>query len=684
MQNRSFTLIPLRNSSREQLLEMPGHRHFLAKTRESLKLQGSDPINVYVISGPKFRGRLFPEQQNLLAEFSNALVFYRERELNSEIAAWKLSASHLEFLKKKARANVYNVAWDYGPIPVVQIGTCNGAPVCMTPVVPERKQRRLFKKQQIDDEIVLRVLEEHLQACLREYLSDVADLLRGACLCPKSVASQICRKAQDILQKSAAAKLKFVTDHQKGSPVANSLRRKIRDEQALELLFFEAGIAVAQAALGCLRYCIGELTDPSSLVDAAYKAVQGLGEDFLEYSTLHRCVSLLDRPPANDELSPIDEESGPLMFWVTDLLFACRFISETRKLILESGGTYPLFIFVSHHMAIYSSEAFFRHVREHMRDRFNGAVVVWTGTGRQESIQLSILAKIWLSDVQLLYLSNSLDQFEGGPKELKIDSDWVLEEIVYGAILDKSFHITQAHGNEEVRKSFLHQLQSFQWQNMTRVFSRLHTSVLFEDFVLVGKALAVKVEQHLKDVIFSTHYPTGSRLEQKDGDQLVRGCVIAGLKQKLSEMLWGLRLGITSDHWLVVQALTKASNAKFQKLQNREVTPSEIQHEMRGQRRKDQLPITTDWITKTLLQLRLKFISLGKTKLYLVSHRNRTTTFAFGLTGLINDFKLAYNVDIKPDHLIELDEIMQDAITRPVGENHAYTEVKRFTKRAGI
>lgn len=682
MLDSSFRLLPNHFSRREKILVAPDGRRFSAKTRMSLPRDSSAPKLLFVISGKRFRGRLAPTHLEIVNDFSQNLVVYRERNLSSEIAAWKAAVDTFELPQRKG--TVFDVAWDHGPIPVVQIGTCNDIPVCVTPVVPERSQYPLFRQTDINDAIVLRVLRDHLHSCLAEYMADVADHLRSAFLRPKNAASQTCRKAEQVLETSVVAKIDFIFSQKKANNAVVDLRSTIIEEQSLELSVYSAAANIVRAAIACLRFCIGECSDPTDALAKASSAIKTLSDDCLESPSLSKCVMLLEQSPPPDELSPIVGTTDHLDIpWLCDLIFACRFIGELRKWVLKHGGAYPVFIFVSHHMAVYASDLFFKVFQEYS-SKFGNTVVIWTGTGRQNHIQLAILAKIWLSDAHVLYLPNSLDRWEGGKKILSSDSDWTIEEIFYGALLEKGFHIVQADRNEKIKDAFVAQLNSYQWEHLAHTFSHFDIPFSKGDWTDRGHELASKISAHIRERIYSLHHPRFQGLTEEDGRRLNDGCIVPALKSKCKDMLLGFRLGIRSDYWLAVQGVVRASDLLFEQQQIRDVTTADIYQALQGEKRKDGHPITPDWISRVLFQLTNKKLLLGNIPLPLISkgpRRNRFNTYRFGLLTFDEEVRLTYRIEIKKE---DIADILWKIIRQPVGEYNANAEDNLVAKRARV
>jgi hypothetical protein len=677
----TFGILPSYRIKRVKRLILDGHE-ITAKVRKTLHRRSGEIKEVLVISGPQFRGRLPESERILLQNFSEKLARLRDKELASDTAAWKAGVDLLS--GKRSILKVFDIAWDHGPVPVIQVGTCLETPVCMTAVLPPKQQGQLFNNTEANSIIILQKFKTHLQPCLHEYMSDVADMLFSVQLQPKSEASRACRKADETLETSMAEKFNFLNRAAATSGEASKLAHEILQEQRHEIRMFKAAYSTAKAAIACTRYCLGEISNPQDAIDLAVQDVSSLPEYCPEKSGLLRCAELLESSPAHDELSPIANQSNTPNTWLSELITACRFISELKTIIFEHGGSERVSIFVSHHMGTYASTEFYRDLKARVEDRFNKMVVVTTGTGRRKHIQTTILAKIWLSDVQLLYLPNSLDRKEGKPeKRLGTYSDWVIEEIFYGGLLEKDFHIVRAINDEDIKEKFMDQLQQYKWESLVSAF-RLFTENLGKGgLTRHGCDLALKVEDHIRRVIYSLHHPGDKGLSEDDEGRILRSCIIPALKKRFKELIHGLRLSMHRNHWLVVQGIIKASQVRFQEMQDRFVSAREIADALKSFSRPDRRPITEKWILDVLLQIHDSKLSLGPKEFPLVEQgpwRDKHKTVRLGLNDFPKEFRLLYKDQVRIE---EIEAIMRDELVRPVGENHVIAKNFSLVQGAG-
>lgn len=640
------------HSRREKLLRLDG-RALEAKSRQTLRRGAKAPKPVYVLSGPKAFGQLPHEQAQQLRAFSDRIIPHRGQGIGSEVGAWK---------SRVLSGNSHSVAWDLGPVAVLPIGSFKSTPVCVTPVQVPRPQGALFRDRAADDLILLDALDEHLVACLEEYMSDVADLLLGAFFRKKDYALRVARKVEQTIETSVRQKLQFLNGAGDAEPRVRTRKLEVRHRYENELALYSAAASVANAAAACLRFCGGEERDWRAFLQEADHAVASLPEEVIEKGYLQKCLGLLQTKPAFDELSPLSPTDPAPNDWMSDLLLACRFLSETSHL-LQSQVPSIISIFVSHHMDVGSSELFYSSLEDFANTEFTDRFVFWTGKGRQQHIQLAILAKLWLSDVQLLYLPNSLVTYHGIKKPLKKEADWVIEEIAYGALLEKPFHCVIADGSDDVRREFRDQLTNYQWTTLRSSFRHLPLRLGPEDFRGWGKDLISNMETHLRERIFTVHHP-GSHLSSEDRGRLTRACLNYALKKRLSSMIWGLRLGILRDRWKVIQALAEASKAHLKTKGELGVTAEEVLEALGSYTRADGRPLKREWVRQVLYETQqIPGLKLGKTVFPVVqksSKRGRFDTYFFDLDKFIDEMQMFYKLSVPKS---ELEEVFWDAIS---------------------
>lgn len=649
-------------SRRQKLLRLD---HHLLKARVRTTLRGvgsSSPKNVYVLSGPLYFGRLSPEQTRTLNDFSGQLASFRNRAGTTELAAWKTALNR----KSWNELNVFGVAWDLGPVPVVQIGDLEGTPVCIT-AVPQPRQLSILMDEQANNIAFVASLERYLQACFFEYLSDVWDSLRSVFFRPKQEALEVCRKVREQISLSIIGKLTFLSESD-SSRLTAERKAAVRNQYKLEIIETRAAIAVADAAISLLEACLTGREYDKQPLDAAYSLISQVSDESLATNGLLKCARLLDFHTAGDDLSPIGHDLYDGRDWLADMGVACQMVSEVSNLTAKFG-VHSLYVFVSHHMGVYASEDFFRIYQKRTAAHYGPNVYVWTGIGRQKHIQLAILAKIWLSDIHLLYLPNSFDLVSGGRKKLRTDADWVVEELFYSRLIGKRFHVIQADGIERgepnVRQLFLDQLSSFSWVALYKAFDHLLLGLAESDYARLGGEFLPSITEHLKDRIFSVHHPRTDILTDDDLTRFERDYVRSGVRAKLKEILTGFRIALRHDHWKIIQALVRASAVSLQESDESAVTLRQILGAMSSVKRTDRLPVTLQWIDHVVREdLRPHYLAFNGKKFPLIEEgpkRGTSKTYRLALQRFLPIFVETLNISIPGEDLTEMfNEVVND------------------------
>lgn len=682
----AFKEVPdVKRSRREKLIQIDG-RSFYAIQRQTLRIAGRESKQIYVLPGQTVIGKLPPETARRVKAFSDNIIFYRERGQRSEIAAWKMRVTaadsrQSEPIEQQAMIETQQetVAWDLGPIMVLHIGELHGEPVCITPVRVPRQKSLFPSDSTIDDQIVLNVLADQIIACLDEYMSDIADLLLSAFFQKKESARRVAAKIEKIIEKSIRGKINFISDRKSDENTALK-QDEIIGHYKQDLMMYSAAATVASAAAACLTSCVGDSRDWRILLNEAHTQVFRLSDEIIEKPALIKCVELLRIRPSNDDLSALSTSAPKINRWLADLVLACRFVSEIRNLIDDHGAD-SIFIFISHHMDVYASEDFYEAVDQYASKNFASSFRIWTGKGRQQHIQIAILAKLWLSDVQMLYVPNSLDTFTGNIKDLRSSGDWVIEELTYGFALEKPLHCVIGQ-NSTIREKLQQQLESYSWESLAKSFGHVRLPMAEHNFNEIGPTIATNLNTHWRERSYSLHHPRGKRLSPEDATLLGRGCFHFALKRRFGSMLWGLRLSLKPDWWRIVQILVRLSQQKLAEGEAAAVTAEEIVKAWGNESRLDGGNPSQDWVRKTLWTLQHRTISLGKNEYTTVSEGNRKArfkTYRIGFDQLVEAVQLHYNVPVPKN---ELDEILRQVLEYPVGA--FYGESNRFEQRSGI
>jgi hypothetical protein len=536
----------------------------------------------------------------------------------------------------------------------------NGRPVCATPLsfgdkATHSSLTSLFKKSLFGEKEMLEILEKHLVPCLEQYFIYIADSFRSLFFHQsKRHALQVCRKVQAILSASVDPKLKLIEGNEElSSAAAEAIRHRVHQENDAELIFYQAASYVVLAIIEVIEYCLGVRDTYDQGLSLAQAALATVPEDTPGLIDLHECIRFLTSPAQRDTLTPLADTYDAETSWGADLRQAAHFISHILSLMNDFGKD-SLFVFVTYHMGVYASEEFYRQFKEfgcgEQSRTSKTHVVVLTGFGRQAHITLSILAKIWISDVYVIYVPNSLGAFDKPEKTLRRRNDWFIEELYYGFETDAFVHFVIAKPtrpeSERVLDKLLQQIEEYE-------FTSIDPLIRAEKCRETGLVMIQSVRRHLRSKTFTTHQPGRRSLSDDDRRNLRDGVLVPALKNRMRDRVRALRLGLIRDHWGVVQAIHAASWNKNTR-KRRWATTEEVTERF-SWKRLDGYPVRASWVRKVIREhLSDLVITVGSMKVPLVKEGPRIgkqKTVKFTLDSIIDAILKFYRLPVSPSVL---------------------------------
>ena len=143
---------------------------------------------------------------------------------------------------------------------------------------------------------------------------------------------------------------------------------------------------------------------------------------------------------SNDTLTrELNRKKASIPDWAFLIGQVSRFVGEIRRATHYKDKLLPVpRVFLGHHFTVKDS-AFF-HAAFCLK---YGDEVVRIIRGRQLGIDISwsMLALIWLSDHQILFIPDSLEESDGQFRKLGKSEDWVIKELLYGRYIYARFTI---------------------------------------------------------------------------------------------------------------------------------------------------------------------------------------------------------------------------------------------------
>jgi hypothetical protein len=640
---------PSPQSARVRSLEIGTYR-IPARVRMALRDGGNNIDEALVISGPLYEKLVGPSERDRLKEFEGVLLPFGTGPFSGRSEMATLKAAVDPNVHLSTSLPISKVAWWDGIVPALQIGTSKGLPVYCTRAYPDRKRRAVENISASDsDLIILRSFEWSADFCFKEYLRDIADMLRGALFRSPSGTLGVCRQVERILGESIDRKLSMMmrepvdTNH----PELKRIYTFFQQEAQGRIAVLKASVAVITAAVAALRWCVEGIQDPRAQISEALNAARELSDNAPERTELLRCARYLNSCPSTDRPDPLPQSSDRDNDWLHDLIVACRYITEIKS-IREHSSHSHVRVFVIHYTGTYAADGFYRQSRRYF-DSLNASVDWWTGEGDHENVAINVLARMWLSDEIVLYVPNTLAQYRGGPRPLDIERDWVVQELLYATAANKSISVIQAEGiskaTPSVHQDLLDQLRNFNWSAADSSLADGKLRLANRAFAKYGPRLLGRLVQEFGNPNPILHHPTPENLIPEDAQALLKGPLACALKERFAGTMRCLRSGVTPDAWILVQALYEF-NGRQVGAGRRFATAEEIERTLANSRRTDGSKFEAGWIRRTIAKTLSKLHPIatqGRHPIVIEGPRkSRKKTYAFGLVRYVEDFRRDY------------------------------------------
>ncbi len=544
----------------EFVLRLRGE-HVLARRRELLDVGGAREEPVLVVSGPVLFNALSPDEQAELRVFSETVSSSGGSGVHSEVFAYKNCLAHGLRSGIKAR-DIRGVVWRYGPVPVLMVGSACGMPVCVTPYQARRGRVRtpILDERAVDGRrVVMEVIGENFRKCMETYFRDIADAMVSIFHQHKNVAAEALFEVERVLGGSVRPKLAMLCKPNAcDTDEVALLRQALHDQYESELRFYEAAFLVVKSLVCAVRASLG-IHDAANALDEltgrARDALAGIAEGLAGERGLGECLSSLCARPPLDALYPQIGGVNAPDSWVADLKLACHFVAHALWL---SGkyGAHSVKVFVSHYMTVLPTVLLYERLEQlaATHKRWQGRIVVWTGSGQPPNIALSILTMIWLSDSQLLLVPNTLATLTGESKRLPSEGDWVVEELYFGQSIGVPLHVLlfEGVGTSQVLPKFLQQVKAYRWSSLPWLVAGRNSHKV---------DLHGSLSTHLRQQSWTLHRLDPKGISPDNVEKLEIGVFEPALESRLLSTVLGLALSMERDHLAVAHALYKASKA---------------------------------------------------------------------------------------------------------------------------
>lgn len=307
--------------------------------------------------------------------------------------------------------------------------------------------RRDVKTRDLEKSEILASLDEFLPIMLPAYYEQIAFYLRSIFFGPSGYdnAIRFCLKIRQTIGRSIRTKCKEIEQCPETLPKSYELATSLEAKYKRELEEAHGVDSFAHLLVNYVYrfFCINDR------VNKYHKVLQPLpsrsGKDLFEESTvalMKRCAQNLLNPEDKflDEVSK-GKEHHPK--WLHLLAEVSTFVAEVVNLTQSVRFDKPR-LFITHHFKVRDSERFCWLAAYAAGSRYAGKEMVIRGRHLGSDIRWSLLARIWFSNVQIVFLPASWTKVDGTEKTLKDRDDWVLLELLYARLLKKAVRLVVA------------------------------------------------------------------------------------------------------------------------------------------------------------------------------------------------------------------------------------------------
>lgn len=584
--------------------------------RRTIECHGRASSSVVVVSAEELVGKLPASKRSVLARALSLFEHCTSGESFDEQAS-------VEFLRcDDPPRDCVLVPGRSGSIPAVCVGSHRRVKVCV-PVTPSSGASEQLPFV-VPDETTRQRLAEVLPACIEQSLERAVYVAEcGLCTRDITRAVETAAELDAVLAQEVDNKLNYATT-----------LPGLHDRALL------VGVAGVLRAFGTVfRWCAGAVSDDEwrRVFDETQEHIASIPDVHdHERRLLLESLGLMNSGRERDELSAL-VPSNAARSYVSRIRVLARLFSHICSEVREHGREFIRF-FISHHMDVYASELYYDHLSRYAQKTLY-KVDVATGAGRSGHISASILAKLWLCDVQVLYIPNSLaTRTAGTEKPLLAREDWVIEELVYGASIEKPLRIVAAEGVERAggpNERLIEQIRTYDWQSIALFLER--------DWASACEAVQKALPRHYRGRIRIGHRPGRFLLDPADQENAIRHLLVPALKRRLRAAIRSVARRLGPEHWQLVQVA-----AELQREWKRAPTLRECRDVAGGEQsftRVEQIATSMQRTRCKVAAVDIPFISISK--------RAQNVSVKVSVNGIVNELANRYELSAAKDELRE-------------------------------
>jgi hypothetical protein len=313
--------------------------------------------------------------------------------------------------------NLTTVCHHYGAVPALLVGkTTDGHRIAL---LHERFGSDHTSLNDVETLEVLGSLEEMLPQLFLAYFEQVAyyfeAIFFGAS--PEEII-RFCLRIRQILVRSIREKCLLIQGCSERFPQSRKYAQQLRErnEHAAWLREGEAIDAFGHLLVNyiyrfcCLRDRVDEYQDRVHKLPSSTHLI--FGEDRVR---LMQESAQNIREPRDEFLGHVLQKRESLDDWLFKLTRIAAFVAELSRFSKTRPIDSPR-VFVTYHFRVKESEDFF--ARMHELEKKDGSLQLLRGRELARDIRSSLLARIWFSDHQVMFVPPSWAQDNGLPKEL--------------------------------------------------------------------------------------------------------------------------------------------------------------------------------------------------------------------------------------------------------------------------
>jgi hypothetical protein len=334
--------------------------------------------------------------------------------------------------------NLATVIHHYGAVPALIVDQNEDAKLVL---LNEAFGHDVSKTPYTDEEYseVLTSFDDFLPLILHAYYQQIAFYLQSIFFGRSGdEAIGFCLRIRQIIGGSIRSKCGLIEKCPTSLSRSFELSKILRDKYEYYLKEAHAVDSFAHLLVNYIYrfFCIEERVDHYH--ELLQPSPTGAGRDLFSedsISLIKRCTqNLLE--PEDKFLDDLSKQKDSYDDWLYLMAEISTFIAEITNFTKDKSPDVPR-IFLSHYFEVQDSERFSWLATQVTKDKYEDKGTLIKGRHLGYDLRWSLLARVWFSDYQILFLPSSWKKLNGTTKSLKGEEDWLLLELLYGQLIKK-------------------------------------------------------------------------------------------------------------------------------------------------------------------------------------------------------------------------------------------------------